>query len=155
MRKLEIGGGSIKCPGYEQLDIIPGDGIDIVGDASNLYMIEDNTYDEIYCKNVIEHFPFSKTVEILVEWKRILKSGGKLICSTPMLLGMIKDFLCGKNTFWEMQYRIYGGQTTDYDFHHAGFDTNTIKECFTKAGFKDIKILSENDYSTVIEGVKP
>jgi predicted SAM-dependent methyltransferase len=155
LRKLEIGGGTIKRPDYEQLDIIPEEGIDIVCNAACLGIIEDNTYDEIYCKNVIEHFPYGTTVDVLKEWKRVLVPGGRLTCDTPMLMGMVQDCIKGKNTFWEMQVRIYGGQITEYDFHYAGFDAATILKAFKRAGFEDIKIVNETVYSTIIEGRKP
>jgi predicted SAM-dependent methyltransferase len=154
MRKLEIGGGTIKRKGYEQLDIVPGPDIDIVCDAIKLDLLYPETFDEIYCRNVIEHFPYARTVEVLQNWLRALKPGGKLICDTPMLLPMIDDYLKGKNNFIQLVNRLYGGQETKFDFHYAGFDVSTIESCFAQAGFLEIKTTMSSEYSAIVEGRK-
>jgi ubiquinone/menaquinone biosynthesis C-methylase UbiE len=51
-------------------------------DSSQL-PFSDQTFDSISCVEVIEHLELKQTREILAEFIRVLKPGGKLIVTTP------------------------------------------------------------------------
>lgn len=44
---------------------------------------EDNSADEINATEVLEHLSFKDTINVVREWKRILKSGGKMTIQVP------------------------------------------------------------------------
>jgi predicted SAM-dependent methyltransferase len=78
--KLHIGCGDKKLEGYINIDIVPTEGTDVVMDvAKELYLIPSNIAIEIRIESVFEHFYRYQQGEILQEFQRILKSGGKLI----------------------------------------------------------------------------
>ena len=54
--------------------------LDIISDIASI-PIEDNSYDNILCTEVIEHIPHP--IDALKEFSRILKPGGKLILTAP------------------------------------------------------------------------
>ena len=83
---LDVGSGNGPYkelfPNRTTLEIEERDGhpVDIVGDAHDLHMIEDTTYDVILLIEVLEHLHTPSRA--LSELHRILKPGGKLILST-------------------------------------------------------------------------
>ena len=44
---------------------------------------EDESFEEIHCRNVIHHIPKEDLPKLVAEFKRLLKDGGKLIISEP------------------------------------------------------------------------
>ena len=54
---------------------------DVVADVSEPLPFEDNTFDTVIARHIIEHCV--PTVKMLKEWNRILKVGGRLIIATP------------------------------------------------------------------------
>lgn len=61
----------------------------LVGDITNLSFLRDNTFDVVLCSEVLEHL--LKPYKALREFKRVLKTGGILILTTPNPLKMSKD----------------------------------------------------------------
>lgn len=55
--------------------------VDIVGDATDLYMFEDNQFDYVYSSHFLEHL--YDPVKALIEWRRVLKHNGYLILYLP------------------------------------------------------------------------
>lgn len=62
-------------------------------DAADLGIYENDSIDEIYNSHLIEHFNYNKGLEVLKEWYRVLKPGGKLIIETPDFFYSCKYFL--------------------------------------------------------------
>lgn len=89
MIKLNLGSGDMPLPGYCNVDIAPERGgrtPDVVCDVTNLQMFPNDVADEIISIHVIEHFWRWDVVDILREWVRVLKPGGKMILETPNLI---------------------------------------------------------------------
>jgi len=86
-RVLDIGcGGSPYAeffPNRTSLDIVPGEGIDVVADVHDLSSLKKEEFDVVLCTEALEHFqnPF-KAVE---EMARVLKKGGLLILTTRFM----------------------------------------------------------------------
>ena len=80
---IEIGCGERKQdPNSIGIDIVDGEAVDIVADASRgLSFLPDECVDEVHAYHVIEHFP--DTVQTMQEIYRVLKSGGRFIGSVP------------------------------------------------------------------------
>lgn len=78
--KLKIGAWD-KIDGYTTLDIDPMSNPDIIADARNMSMVENNSIDEIFCEHVLEHIP--DTIKVMSEFYRVLKPNGKLIIIVP------------------------------------------------------------------------
>lgn len=53
------------------------------GDARNLYWFKDGVLDYVYSSHLLEDFPREETKGILIEWLRVLKSGGHLVLYLP------------------------------------------------------------------------
>ncbi len=70
------------------LDINPGENVDIVADASDM-PFSDKTFDLIICQAVLEHIKDPK--KVISEIKRVLKKEGFLYCTVPFLQGYHAD----------------------------------------------------------------
>lgn len=63
-------------------DILPGRGVDVVGDAHSL-PFEDNKFDQIVCTEVLEHMHTPQ--QGISEMHRVLKGGGKIVLTTRFI----------------------------------------------------------------------
>src|SRR5208283_2288415 len=91
MMKLNLGCGDQKLEGYINCDLHQEDA-DMKFDASKL-PFDDNSVDEIAAYHLIEHFNFRQAFDVLREWRRVLKPGGKIILETPDFYNSCKIFV--------------------------------------------------------------
>jgi glycosyltransferase involved in cell wall biosynthesis len=104
----------------------------------------DNSVDEIKAFHIIEHFHFFEIQEVLKEWHRVLKPGGRLWLETPDFLETCRSFVEGSPVMPIEDWRVllYG-----HFFAHAWVPGQTHKFLFTEsqlrtnldwAGFKQV-----------------
>lgn len=87
--RLNLGCGDKVLDGFVNIDMVCQRGprlVDVVHDVANLPFISDNAVDEILSVHVVEHFDRWAVDDVLREWLRVLKPGGRLILETPNLL---------------------------------------------------------------------
>ena len=119
-----------KCTNYDIRETLPN--VDIVGDVTDLSKFEDETFDYILASDILEHFPVAKTLEILIEWARVLKKGGLIEFRVPNLAVICANYTPGKaqHTSW----LLYGGQTYPENFHYVGFDRQFLSDFCSQVG---------------------
>jgi predicted SAM-dependent methyltransferase len=84
LKILDLGCGDNKVEGAIGLDNIALTGVNIVHDLLNFpYPIENESYDIIHLRHVIEHFDNKEINDMLNECHRILNINGKLMISVP------------------------------------------------------------------------
>lgn len=143
--RLLLGGRTTKLEGWKNVDLYDGEGVDIRADASKLFMVKDHAVSEIYASHILEHFSHTKTVDVLKEWHRVLKPGGKAYISVPDFDAMIKLY----HTFGFSEFirnMLYGDQGYDLAYHYTAFTFRTLAVDCIKAGFSDIKELEKMPY---------
>lgn len=80
--KLHIGAGTDIKEGWVNHDVAELPGIDVVHDLGVYpWPWEDNSIDEIYMKDVLEHLP--KTIKVMEEIYRVCKPGAKIFIAVP------------------------------------------------------------------------
>jgi predicted SAM-dependent methyltransferase len=143
--KLNLGARTTKIPGFKNVDIKKMPGVDIVADLSML-PIRDNSADEIYASHCLEHFSHTKTLDVLKEWHRVLKVGGKISIAVPDFdqaikvynkIGFMSDFI--KNLLW-------GDQIYREAYHYTCFTYKTLLSLLSEAGFRKIKKIEKMPY---------
>lgn len=147
--KLNIGCGEDYIDDYINVDLYAEQKVDARFDISKI-PYPDNSVDEIKAFRVIEHFNFFQIKDILNEWYRVLKPGGKLYLETPDFLSNCEAFVKG-----DEQFRIFLYNTF---FAHDWFPGGAHKFLFTEsqlsanlqwAGFKQMnRIRSTSKYVT-------
>ena len=91
--KLNLGCGDKLLEGYVNVDLVEdrsGVKPDVNCDLRNLSVFESDYADEILSVHVIEHFWRWEVEQVLSEWVRVLKPGGKLILECPNLISVCK-----------------------------------------------------------------
>jgi SAM-dependent methyltransferase len=81
--KLDLGCGTRKRGrDYIGVDLLPGPGVDIVGDAGDvLGEIPSGVVQEVYCSHFLEHVP--DPIALLSEISRVLREGGDVRVIVP------------------------------------------------------------------------
>ncbi len=57
--------------------------VQLGGDCRNLKWFRNDALDYVYSSHVLEDFPETETINVMLEWVRVLKPGGKLILLLP------------------------------------------------------------------------
>lgn len=93
--------------------------------------IEDGTVDLIYCSHLIAYFDREEIIEVLKEWKRVLKPGGLLRIATPNwdALRRMSVPLLGP---------LYGKMGEPVIYHKTVYGYQGLKKVLSDAGFTDI-----------------
>ncbi|MFX1443667.1 MAG: methyltransferase domain-containing protein [Promethearchaeota archaeon] len=156
---LDVGCGQDKVPGAIGIDIADLPGVDIVQDL-NVFPwgdFEDETFDEIYMNDILEHL--DDPIKVMRECHRLLKSGGKL--HVRVVYWNHKYSFSDpthKHAFSEISFTFFTGERRSYymDFKfkdlkiNYSFDPLAIK----KFGKNKKKLLEKaNFYCNVINGM--
>lgn len=99
--RLNLGAGDKILPGYCNVDVAPsrrGQKPDVLCDLHKL-TFDDGAADEILAVHVVEHFWRWEVVDILREWLRVLRRGGKMILECPNLTTACEMFLKGPDAY--------------------------------------------------------
>ena len=139
--KLHIGGKQVK-DGWKILNIQKIEGVDFVGDISDLSQFTDGSIDEIYASHVFEHIPQKKIINTLNGINRVLNKGGKFYVSVPDVDTLFHFFLnprANKEIKWHVMRMIFGGQTDEHDFHYFGWNFDFLSEHLTRTNFTKVE----------------
>lgn len=131
-----------KIPGHVIVDLRDSEETDVISDISDLSWVQDRTVDSIYCSNALEHFQIHRTIEVLKEWYRVLKPGGKLYVSVPDFDAVVKLYQKFGLTRW-VQYILWGDQKSPLNYHYVIFTLGTLSGLMIEAGFRDVKRVKE------------
>lgn len=148
--KLNLGSGGITYPGYLSVDL-HDPRAQVMMDITKLDF-EDNSITEILASHVFEHLNPYHSVDILKEWLRVLKPGGKLIMEMPDLEQICKMFVnASTGERYGLTNVIYGsvnttgigGQDNITSPHLFGWWPESIRDHLWNAGYIDIKTGAE------------
>ncbi len=131
-----------------RLDINPDVEPDVVADARAL-PFEDCFADMVYSSHLLEHFSIRDTINILKEWIRVLKIGGKFVLVLPNLKWASHKIMKGAASQEQAELAMnvfYSGQKgtvkeAHEDVHKAGFTVEIVKGLLERLGvLKDIEV---------------
>lgn len=101
--KLNLACGDDYIPGYINADLY-AEKVDERFDVKTI-PYPDNTFDEVKAFHIIEHFHWMEGQEVLKEWARVLKPGGRLHIETPDFLESCRMFVYGDE---DLRVQMYG-----------------------------------------------
>ena len=152
-RILDLGCGTVKVEGAVGLDNTDLHGVDIIHDLLLFpYPIQDESFDIIYLRNVLEHFDFKQINDIMNECFRILISGELLRIHVPHVFSISafidpthkSYFTFGSMQFWDLKnskeyYKIIDNNwkviNTKADvvwFNWKGYQARKLDKLFSK-----------------------
>lgn len=147
--KINLGCNNRAKQGYYNVDRDNYPGVDLVCDVSKL-PLADGVAREVYVSHILEHFPHTRTKEVLKEWARLLRPGGILKIAVPDFDRTIEIYgKCGLAD-WVVNY-IWGDQGYEGAFHYCGFNEARIAKLLKEAGFTDISRVESLPGSSEVE----
>jgi predicted SAM-dependent methyltransferase len=154
--RLHLGCGNIRAKGYCNVDIVETIATDVLDDISSLSLFEKNSAIEIYACHVLEHFCHDDVPRVLKRWYDVLQPGGVLRVSVPDIDRIVKIYLDNWQHFQTPGNSpwiglIYGGQSSQYDYHKTGFNFCWLKHILEGSGFSDCREYPH--YPHFIEGL--
>jgi ubiquinone/menaquinone biosynthesis C-methylase UbiE len=144
--RLNLGAGGNIRKGWCNVDIRPGEGIDVACDVSSL-PFDDNSANKIYASDVLEHIMYAKVSETLKEWHRVLAPKGTITIKVPSLSTIAMRYVKHDIGCKEFVRLIYGGQEEGdiANAHKSGFDPQYLSILMERTGFKITKIINHPD----------
>lgn len=150
-KRLNLGCGDKFLPGYVNVDVADerlGVKPDVVCDIRKLTAFNDNTVDEILSVHTVEHLWRWEVVEVLKEWVRVLRSGGKMILECPNLKSACEEFLkdpstaSGPGTEGQRSMWVFYGDPRWRDplmVHRWGYTPDSLGAIMREAGLVNIR----------------
>jgi SAM-dependent methyltransferase len=108
---------------------------------------EDEYFDKIFLLAVYEHIPLDSTIPLLLDFKRILKPGGKLIMTIPTPKGKpVLEFMAFKLKVIsavqiEDHVKYYAKEDIEQDAKNAGLDL--IYHEYFQLGWNSLQVLQK------------
>ena len=127
--RINIGAGDTVIPGFEPWDIKQG------RSAASLEL-PDACLDEIRASHVLEHFSHKSVANVVADWVRCLKPGGKLRVAVPDFQWACEQYLAGTQA--PIQAYIMGSHDDEHDHHGSLFDENVLIDLLRAAGLVGI-----------------
>lgn len=146
-KKLNLGSNIDLRDTHINVDIMDFEGLDLRCDIKNLHeYMPANSFDELLAYDVLEHFPFAQTKQLLADWVCWLAPGGKIIVRTPDIERLAYALLNSKLPVFEVGRLIMGGQDYEWNYHKSIFSSAYLEGLLIGVGCSEIiQIVKEND----------
>jgi len=138
-RKVNLGCGFDIREGYLNVDLNDFHKPDLVADVTNLDMLPGDYFEEILAYDILEHIERTRTIDVLIEWNRILKIDGLLSIQVPSLIDLVELLKQNQNNIsksMELVQACFGTQNYTGDFHYTSFTKQLITYQLSESGFE-------------------
>jgi ubiquinone/menaquinone biosynthesis C-methylase UbiE len=162
---LNVGGNSKSIPipsiyqnfEHHLLDIDSTGNPDVLCDARELHVLNESSYDVVYCSHNLEHYYKHDVKKVLSGFNHILKPGGAIHIIVPNMMKVFETMINEEMDIDDILYQstlgpilisdvIYGygkqieSSNQDFFAHKTGFTEKSLSKAFTDAQFENIKI---------------
>lgn len=137
--RLHVGSGDKHWPGWVNCDAF-GDP-DVVTDGRTL-PFDDDTAEEIQAIHFVEHVPRLDVDRMIVDWRRVLKPGGKLVIEVPCLNKMAQLITEGERNIRLTLLGIFGDPRDPKPgmMHAWAYTKEELRDILDQAGFTHIEV---------------
>ena len=137
--RLHIGCGDKKWPGFVNVDA-HGDP-DVVSDCRKL-PFETDYADDIHSIHFVEHIDRMQVPNMLADWHRVLKPGGRVVIEVPCLDKIAQNIIDGAKNMRLTTLGIFGDPRDPRPamMHRWAYTKKELADVVEQAGFKDVKV---------------
>jgi len=132
---IHLGCGEKNDSRWINIDALPFPHVHYIQDVTNLSNLSSNISDIIYASHTLEHTSHRKTIYVLKEWRRVLKTGGILRLAVPDFDKIINIYREENNNMKKIIEPLMGGQDYKYNFHYSMFNKEYLTDILHQAGF--------------------
>lgn len=142
--KLHLGCGKRYIPGFIHVDLNDLPHIDYRHDIRTLPMFEDGSAELIYSCHSIEYFDRVEVLEVLREWRRVLKVGGVLRLAVPDFAALVQVYQ-RSGDLGLVHGPLYGRWLISGDggemilYHRTVYDYPSLKAVLESVGFHRVR----------------
>lgn len=138
--KLNIGGGDKYWPGFVNVDKYD-QSADVLADCRNL-PFEADYADEIHSIHFIEHIPRLEVNNMLLDWHRVLKRGGKLVIEVPCLDKIAQNIINGEKNMRLTVLGIFGDPRDPKPgmMHQWSYTKDELRDILLQCGYSKVEI---------------
>lgn len=168
-RKLEIGPGHRRIPGFETLSVVPERNVDYITNAIGRLPFSDDTFTVVYASHVLEHIPWPVAVNVVKEWIRILKPGGVLEIWVPdgvKICDAWLDFELRGNERWKddgwpvfnpdmdacrwanarlLRFGDGPGGDRETNWHHGFYSPRYLCKILEQSGLQEVRLMDRSE----------
>lgn len=148
--RLNLGCGDKILPGYLNVDVAPSRAGKVPEIICDLHVLpfDGDSADEILSVHVIEHFWRWEVQDVLREWVRVLKPGGRMILECPNLIAACQEILrnpvSAKEEGMECQrsmWVLYGDPSwrDPLMVHRWGYTPESLAEIMRQSGLINVR----------------
>lgn len=145
--KLKVSVNDVPYNGYTNIDPSPNledekykDCDILIGNPTNLSMIEDSTCEEILIRKYIEYINVSNMFPLIEAWCKKLRHGGTITISGLDFDSIIARYLNGEMNLRDVNAALYGEHKNAWDIHSLCINGSHIADILKHLG---LSILSE------------
>jgi SAM-dependent methyltransferase len=156
-RRVNLGCGYDKRPGYLNVDLQDFHAPDLVGDVRSLPQLPSGYYDEVVAQDVLEHLARADGPAALAEWRRLLAPNGRLWLRVPdvrALLGWLADSE-DPDRHRDVMHYLFGTQAYDGDYHLAGYTDVMLCDELHRLGLRRITAELRDEWLWELEAYAP
>ena len=139
--KLHLGCGGNRLEDYINIDIrqaLPEVKVDLFHDFRTPLPYKGNSVDEIYSRDLIQHFSRKEWQTVKKDWVRVLKPNGVLSLHCHDFEYVLNNFLAHPdNPYWLQA--IYAGQDNEFDYFKNGFTYEKLVADLKEEGMTDFQ----------------
>jgi predicted SAM-dependent methyltransferase len=144
-RKIHLGCGDKRMPGFINIDTRPTSSTDLVCDMSSL-PFEIDSLKIVYMCHSLEHIPINDIAPLLNSIYSKLIKGGQIYISVPDFTVLSALYLSGRAPLSMIVRAIHGGQEYPGNTHYMSYDYDLLSTLLTKTGFDNISRYDPTDF---------
>ena len=136
-KKLNVGCGYDKRAGYLNIDVDPACNPDLLIVHGDFSTLPRHYFEHVLAKDVLEHVPRTRTLDLLLDFADYLVDDGELIIQTSSVLHIAAKLKGSKQYADHHGWTVclFGTQQHPGDFHYTGFTALTLQINLIAAGF--------------------
>jgi predicted SAM-dependent methyltransferase len=140
---IHLGCGKRYLPGFVHVDLLDAPHINYRQDVRTLPMFDNDVAELVYACHVLEYFDRAEAIEVLREWRRVLRVGGVLRLAVPDFAALAEVYRQTSNLAL-IHGPLYGriaitGPDGPYMlYHRTVYDFNSLAEVLHMVGFREV-----------------